>query len=136
MCAILARSFLQSPGGLTMSADSFAKPVEHGGDSASSPKQDRSRSCMNRWVKNTLRPDHGWNFFQCAQDPAQFLFRYWIMSANCCRWGATNAIVLLTFQTKPLQSLLAHALGNLSNFWLTFYGLNMFGISVETQWRA
>jgi len=58
------------------------------------------------------------------------------MSANCCRWGATNAIVLLTFQTKPLQSLLAHALGNLSNFWLTFYGLNMFGISVETQWRA
>jgi len=50
--------------------------------------------------------------------------------------GRDKCDCALTLQTKPLQSLLAHALRNLSNFWLTFYGLNMFGISVETQWRA
>jgi hypothetical protein len=37
-------------------------------------------------------------------DPAQSLFRHWIIWANCCRLGGTKAIVLLTIpvQTFPL----------------------------------
>jgi hypothetical protein len=59
--------------------------------------------------------------FPIAQDPAQFLFRYWIMSANCCRWGATNAIVLSSFPNQAALTALGTWLRNSSIFSLNFY---------------
>ena len=43
------------------------------------------------------------SYFPLWADPSQFLFRYWIISAKCCRLAATNAIVFKVFQTKPFQ---------------------------------
>jgi hypothetical protein len=44
---------------------------------------------------------------------AQSLFRHWITKAKCCRFGGTEAIVLLTFPNQMFQFLLGTCVAQL-----------------------